>query len=100
MVRRPRTNIRSQDHRHDDGVADTDPTPHGAAALEAQVAAAIGEDPGLDASAIAVVAGETAVSLQGSVLTEEEKVRAEDIARRTAPGSTIENALIVTGSGA
>jgi osmotically-inducible protein OsmY len=99
MVRRPRTNIRSQDHRHDDAIGDTDPTPQGSAALEEKVAAAIGADPGLDASAIAVVAGDNSISLQGSVLTQEEKRRAEDVAKRTAPEATVENALVVTGSG-
>ena len=63
------------------------------AVLETAVADALGSDGALDASGVAVVARGPTIILTGSVLTEEEVVRAVEVASRVEGVKRVESRL-------
>lgn len=99
MTLKPRTNLRSGEHRNPE--AGDEHFGSRQAALEDRIADALGEIRTLDATGIAVTASAHAVILTGFVTTEEECQAAEECVRALAgEDRAIDNRLAVDhGSG-
>lgn len=69
----------------------------GRAVLEAAVSDALASSGGIDASDVMVTASGTTITLSGSVLRQEEFVRAEEIARSVEGVTDVTNDIAVIG---
>lgn len=92
MSRKPRSNIRSQSHRHEAGTASVGADgglaePGTDAGLESAVAGALGRDGQLDANGIVVTASQGSVSLSGPC-SPKRSACARRIAQGPCPAST------------
>lgn len=112
MTWKPRTNTRSADHPNPEAdqatrmkeqgeeagqLPDPQPDSPSDADIERAVAARLGDDRKLDATSVTVRVAGGIVVLEGTVLDETERQRAEDCALAQTGATGVENRILVAG---